>query len=86
MTHFDTLPSLPKKVTKAKLCETLGFTFYGSNRYNYPALYEKILPPQYCQENQIRVGRHREFDLLETERIYERLRELGYKVEKLFNQ
>lgn len=85
MQHLSTA-KLPLKLTKTELCQRLGFTFYGSGRPNYQGLYEKVLTPQYCCENDIRVGRHREFDLLETERIYDRLRSLGYKVEKLFSQ
>lgn len=76
--------TLPLKLTKTELCQRLGFTFYGSGRCNYEGLFEKVLTPPYCEEKGIRVGRHREYDLLETELIYERLRELGYKVEKLF--
>jgi hypothetical protein len=75
---------LPKKITKTQLCKAIGFTYYGSERPNYQSLYARVLTRAYCEENNIRIGKHKEFDLLETERIYKRLRELGYKVESLF--
>lgn len=74
---------LPRKITKTDLCKLLGFTFYGSNRPNYQCLYERVLTPQYCIENEIRIGRHKEFDVLETEKIFDLLRSKGYKLEKL---
>jgi hypothetical protein len=82
--NIDAHSNLPKKVTKSQLCKALGFTFYGSDRPDYRGLHSKVLPPQYCVEHGIRIGKHKEYDFLETLKILERLKTLGYPIQTIF--
>lgn len=76
---------LPKTITKTQLCELLGYVRYGSGLPRYNQLRRELLTDEFCQVQKIRLGKHKEFNILETEKIFQYLERAGYNLQKLFS-
>lgn len=76
---------LPKTITKTQLCELLGYVRYGSGLPRYGQLRRELLTDEFCKIQDIRLGKHKEFNILETEKIFQYLELKGYNLFKLLS-
>lgn len=81
----QTVSTLPKTITKYELCQRLGMVRYGSGLPRYQQLRRVLLTDDFCNTHGIRLGKHKEFNILETEKIFQYLERAGYNLKKLFN-